>query len=261
VAPPLLTAAAAAAAIGATAAAAAAGLLFAPFVAEWGVTAMAERLLGDVTIMSYTSVNAHNLWWLYGPWRDADQSLVGPLSATHLGLFAFAGALSAVIVLAVRRHRERHLGLHAAQGLSLAALLAAAFFLLSTHLHENHLFAVLPLLLGAIAAAPPRNSALPRAWLILGGLTIGVAWNVAAHDYAWRQHWPLSLGADTPFVGDAPEQRLPRGEWLAGTIGTWWNLAFSAALAAFCCGGALQRLPWRRETTPPSSGESGRGRC
>ena len=256
----LLTGGVAAAACGALAATAVAAVLFAPFVAEWGVAVMVQRLLGDVTIMAYTSVNGHNLWWLFGPWRDAEVALVGPLTATHLGLLAFAVALLAVIVLAVRRHRGRHAGLHASQTLALAALLAAAFFLLSTHLHENHLYGALPLLLGAIAAAPPLNSARPFAWLLFVGLSLGVAWNVAAHDHAWRQCWPLASGADAPYVGDAPAQQLPRGEWLAGTIGTWWNLAVGAALAVFCCGAALQRLPWRRETTPPSPGDAGRGR-
>jgi len=256
----LLTSGVAAAACGALAAAAVAVALFAPFVAEWGVATMVERLLGDVTIMAYTSVNGHNLWWLFGPWRDAESPLVGPLTPTHLGLLAFAVAMVAVIVLAVRRHRGRHAGLHAAQVLALAAFLATAFFLVSTHLHENHLYGALPLLLGAIAAAPPQNSTRPLAWLLFAALSLGVAWNVAAHDFVWRQCWPFILGADAPFVGDAPDQRLPRGEWLAGTIGTWWNLACGAALATFCCGASLQRLPWRRETTPPPPGDAGRGR-
>lgn len=230
---------------GAAAAVATAALLFAPFIARHGLAAVAQRVAGDVTIMSYTSVNAHNAWWLVGPWRDSEARWLGPFSATQLGLALVLAALAALVALALRRDRQRRAGLHPAQLLAIAAGSAAAFFLLATHLHENHLFGALPLLLGAIAAAPAGSSSRRAAWMLFAALSFGVAWNVAAHDFEWRHAWPLSLGAGDPYLGDAPEQPLARGEHLAGTLGTLFNLASAAAFGAFLFGGALVRLAWR----------------
>ena len=230
--------------LGALASLATAALLFAPFVARFGVAEIGARLLGDVTIMSFTSVNAHNLWWLVGPWRDSERPGLLGVTATQAGLALFLAALAALIVLAVRRHRQRRAGLHAAQLLLLAGALAAAFFLLSTHLHENHLFAALPLLLGALAAAPAGNGARRPLVLLIAALSLGVAWNLVAHDFAWRHAWPFNAGEPRAYVGDAPEGVLPRGEHLAGTLGSWWNLLCGAALVAFVFGGGLVRLAW-----------------
>lgn len=254
----LLVGGVAATLVGGVAALATAALLFAPFVAEWGVADVAQRILGDVTIMSYTSVNAHNLWWLAGPWRDSDAAGFWSLTATQVGIALFLAMSATLIVLLVRRHRQRRAGVHAAQLLALGALLATAFFLLSTHMHENHLFGALPLLLGAVAAAPAGNGARRTAWILFASVAFGVAWNIAAHDLEWRQHWPLSIGADQPYIADAVAARLPRGEYLAGTCGAWWNLAAGAALAAFVFGRGLVRLAW--ETTPPAPDDSERGR-
>ncbi len=229
---------------GGLAALATAALLFAPFVATFGVREVAERILGDVTIMSFTSVNAHNVWWLVGPWQPSERPWLGTVTATEVGLALFLCALAALIVLLVRRHRARRAGIHGAQLLCIAALLAAAFFLLSTHMHENHLFAALPLLLGALAAAPPGNGARRSVRWIAALLAFGIAWNLAAHDFVWRHRWPFSIG---PIEGELPagsDGAMHGGERLAGTLGAWWNLLAGVALTAFVFGAGLMRLAW-----------------
>lgn len=230
--------------VGALASLATAALLFAPFVARFGVEAMAARLLGDVTIMSFTSVNGHNLWWLVGPWKDSEAPWLLGATATQVGLVLFLAALAALLVLAVRRHRQRRAGLHATQLLLLSGALATAFFLFATHLHENHLFAALPLLMGALALAPAGNGARRPLALLIAALSLGVAWNLVAHDFAWRHAWPFSSGDPRAYVGDAPEGVLAGGEHFAGTLGSAWNLLCGAALAAFVFGGGLIRLAW-----------------
>lgn len=246
---------------GALASLATAALLFAPFVARFGVEAMAARLLGDVTIMSFTSVNGHNLWWLVGPWKDSEAPWLLGATATQVGLALFLSALAALLVLSVRRHRQRRAGLHAVQLLLLSGALATAFFLFATHLHENHLFAALPLLMGALALSPAGNGARRPLALLIAALSLGVAWNLVAHDFAWRHVWPFSSGDPRAYVGDAPEGVLAGGEHLAGTLGSAWNLLCGAALAAFVFGHGLVRLAWSgalpAEREDGDAGESG----
>lgn len=233
--------------LGGLASLATAALLFAPFVAAHGARAVAERIVGDVGIMAFTSVNAHNVWWLHGPWRDSETPLVGAVTATHLGLALFLASLAALVVLLVRRHRARRAGIHGAQLLAIAAMAACAFFVLSTHMHENHLFGALPLLLGALAAAPVANSRRRHVARLVAALSLGIAWNLAAHDFEWRHCWPLSLGPAT--IGDGGPA-MARGEQLAGTLGALWNLATAAALAAFVFGAGLVELAWSRDDSP-----------
>ena len=243
--------------VGGLASLATAALLFAPFVAAHGARAVAERIVGDVGIMAFTSVNAHNVWWLHGPWRDSETPLVGGVTATHLGLALFLASLAALVALLVRRHRQRQAGIHGAQLLAIAAMAACAFFVLSTHMHENHLFGALPLLLGALAAAPAANSRRPHVARLIAALSLGIAWNLVAHDFEWRHAWPLGLGPQT--IGDGGTA-MARGEQLAGTLGALWNVAAAAALAAFVFGAGLVELAWSRDGAPRAAAPDDRPR-
>ncbi len=228
-------------------------LLFAPFLAASGVAVVAKRILFDVGIMSFTSVNAHNVWWLAGPWSDSEQPWLGPLTPRWIGLLLVGGFLAALLALGWRRHRARRAGLDAAQLLALAGGVVFGFFMLSTHMHENHAYAAIPLLMGALAAAPtggPARRALVRC---LALVTIGVVLNLVPHDFTWRDHWPFTLGAQTPYRADDLVHVLPLGEYVAGWFGTLWNLATCAVLFAWLFGAGLVRLPWRTELPAPAA--------
>lgn len=114
-----------------------------PFVAAGRSAALLRLLSAQVDAMPYASVNAHNLWWLVQggrPWAPADASLAGALSFRDASLALLAVFYAATLVH-LRRARD-------ARALPLAFASAAfGFFVLATHMHENHLFPAIPLLL------------------------------------------------------------------------------------------------------------------
>jgi Gpi18-like mannosyltransferase len=125
------------------AATAAWGALLVPFAVVGRFRELLGALWGQIDAMPYASVNAHNLWWIVGrgvPWVPASQRILGPLTCEALGLLLFgAFALAALVGL----HRSRD-----ARALPIAgASVAFGLFVLATHMHENHLFLFLPLLL------------------------------------------------------------------------------------------------------------------
>jgi len=147
-----------------------------------------RRVLLDLDAMPYTSVNAHNLWGLFGGWLPADAALFGPLSATAIGLVLFGAALLGLLLLLLRL--ERGAGVSPQQACVLGAAVSFSFFMLSTHMHENHLFVALPLL----AAALP----LGREWRrLFAFVTLAVLLNLALHDPELPGRWPFTLGGAT----------------------------------------------------------------
>jgi hypothetical protein len=173
---------------GAAAALATASVVFLPFVLAGEAGAVLRRVLLDLDAMPYTSVNAHNLWGLFGGWRPADAPLLGPLSATTIGLVLFGAALLGLLLLLLGL--ERGGGVSPQQACVLGAAVSFSFFMLSTHMHENHLFVALPLL----AAALP----LGREWRrMFAFVTLAVLLNLALHDPELPGRWPFTLGGAT----------------------------------------------------------------
>jgi Gpi18-like mannosyltransferase len=113
-----------------------AGLAFLPFVWIGRASAAARDLAFQLEAMPYVSVNAHNLWWLVGrgiPWTLADVRPAGLLTLRAWSLVLVA-AFYAATLAGLRRSRDpRTLPLAAASTMF-------GFFVLSTHMHENHLF-------------------------------------------------------------------------------------------------------------------------
>lgn len=148
-----------------------ASLALLPF---WGIGrlgALLRALLLQLDAMPYMSVNAHNLWWLLQggtPWIDARAKAIGPLSSEQLGIALFAVFYAVTLLRAWRSADER------ATRLAFASV-ALGFFMLSTHMHENHAFDVLPLLLLAGAACPR-----PRVFVALVSATLLA--NMLLHD-------------------------------------------------------------------------------
>lgn len=175
-------------------AALAALLLLAPFLLTGRGPALLDRLTRDLDAMPYTSVYAHNLWWLLGPWRDADAPWLGPLTPKALGLAAFAVA-SVVVLWAVGRRdaaADRR-GSAAARLLHAAAAVAATFFFLSTLMHENHLFVAVPLLL----AVAGRDRGLA---LLAAAASVACFANMFLHDLVVPRALPGWLAAPSPAL-------------------------------------------------------------
>ena len=236
--------------IGAAAAVGVALALFAPALVELGPRMLALRMTHDVGVMGWTSVLAHDVWWLVGPWKNADAPWLGPVTPKQVGLALVLAFVAALALRAWKLHRSRRRGLAREQGLALAGTLAFGFFMLSTHMHENHGFAAIPLLLAALAAAPAGNSARRElAWLV-AAISLGVLVNLAAHDPLLVDRWPLSLGGPSDYVADAPGRTFTAGEYAAGWLGTAWNLLAFAALCAWTFGGGIVRLPWSGKGDP-----------
>lgn len=115
----------------------------------------------------HPSANAHNLWWLFsgGHWQlrfDTEHVLGLPMYA--IGATLYIAAIGFALWF---RHRVR-----TPDGLWLtAALLALAFFMLPTEMHERYLFSFFALLLPACAALQKAR------WLYLA-VAVTFTWNI-----------------------------------------------------------------------------------
>jgi hypothetical protein len=211
-------------------------LVLSPFIATGRGPAVLHRLLADLNAMPFRSINAHNLWWLVGPWRSA----LGMPQAVGLGLFA---AVDALLLWHARRWLAAAGGSPAARGVGIILLAAAAvacFFLFVTGMHENHLFLAIPLLV-AVAGRRPG-----LAWMACG-CSLAVLLNMLLHDLHVLNDLPGFLGWPSPMRGPA---RRPY-TWLQ-LVGGYFDTALVATLAIATCVAA-----WRetRVASPPTMDE------
>jgi len=229
-------------ATGIGAALATAAVVMLPFVLTGRGGLVIQRLFRDVGLMPYTSVNAHNLWWLLAPWRPADRPWLGPLTPTACGLALFG--IAYVLILAKVYLIERELAGRpavlgrGAQPLSeqkhwylAAAGVAWAFFTFSTHMHENHLFALLPFLV--LLAGSGRR----WLWLCLfaaGGVLI----NMALHDLYLGEQWFRHWGGQTTYFHPDLKRMLSRFEL---TLSIANSVLLLALFALFLAWGARHR--------------------
>ncbi|MFN8094410.1 MAG: glycosyltransferase 87 family protein [Vicinamibacteria bacterium] len=203
------------AATGALASAAVAAAIVAPFAVEGRLGDILHAVFAQAEAMPYASVNAHNLWWLLCrglPWTEASARVAGLVTLRGLGLLLFA-ALGAATLWRLARSADSRAAYVAATSVGFG------FFVLSTHMHENHLFYGVALM--AFVAATTR-----RAGILFVGASLTLLLNMALHD-------PLATQLARPLV-PGPQLVLPRhGEpdpaiasslaaagypWLAGEI-------------------------------------------
>jgi Gpi18-like mannosyltransferase len=151
-------------------------LVLSPFLAAGQLAEVARAHLAMPGLHPWPSALAHNLWWLIYPASDeasfpSDRSpaLLG-LSPRGLALVMVTACAAWVTARLVRQPSPQRL-------VSLSALLAFAFFMLATQVHENHLYAMFPLL--ALGAAGSR---------FLRGVLLGTTLTFAAN-VALALHW------------------------------------------------------------------------
>jgi hypothetical protein len=201
-------------------------VVFAPFLVSGQMATVFRRVVGDVSLMPWTSSNAHNLWWALGAWKPADNPVLGPLSLTHLGLAAFGAAYLALLAAAWRARPVPVTKLPGATALLLSFGVAFSFFMLSTHLHENHLFFAIPLALALVPFDRPGERAFA---LLAGALTVGVTLNLALHDLVIPERFPFTLGGPTAVMNLHLKRPFFAGELAAIRFSVLWNLALYGA--------------------------------
>jgi hypothetical protein len=146
-------------------------LVLVPFLWIGRLGPLLRSLFVQLDAMPYASVNAHNSWWLVQrgtPWLDTREIAFGAVSYGVIGLALLAVFVTATLVRLARSDSDR--------GIRLAfASTAFGFFMLATHMHENHAFVVLPLLL-LVGWDEPR---VRRFYVLVSALFLA---NMALHD-------------------------------------------------------------------------------
>lgn len=131
-----------------------------PLLLTLGPARLAVGSFGSVAKYPYLTMNAMNVWWpvsrvMGGMVRDD----LGPVPMVYVGFAAFV--MAAIAILDSWRRRRSEL-----RTLEAAALLALAFFLFPTEIHERYIFPFFPF--AALVAVTDRR----WAWLT-GVLAIG----------------------------------------------------------------------------------------
>lgn len=133
-----------------------AALVLLPFALEGNFV----RILNDIffqhlDVMPYISVSAHNLWWIVATkgsvWTDSSTLLLDMISYKQLAILFFLMVYSFILLNANKKVFRADFDV-----LQTAALVAITFFVLSPHMHENHLFNFFPLAFIFMLASPQQ---------------------------------------------------------------------------------------------------------
>ncbi len=208
-------------ALGGLASAAVSALVFAPFVWSGDAAFVFARVRGDLDRMPFTAVNAHNLWGLLAPWQPAEEAVALFLTPTWIGLGLFGIAYAATLAGALRNRAD---GMAPSEAALAAGFVTASFFILATHMHENHLFLALPLL----AAALP----LGRPWpAVFAALSVAVLLNLVLHDPLIPGRAPFTWGGPTDWARPSHGRSFFLIEWLSVQAATVFTLVAYAGFA------------------------------
>lgn len=240
-------------------------LVFTPFLLAGEGTRTWQRVTGDVRLMAHTSSNGHNLWWLLGGWRDANAPMLGPLTATHIGLILF-GILYLAVLWRGHTWQRTPQGLTLKRVLGLALLVGYGFFMLSTHMHENHSFQTVPLALAILVAASAsrgvREALLrsPPGWLFLGATSCTLL-NLLMHDLVIVTWPPFSWGGPSENMNLHLKRPFLKGE----EVGIWISLLLNLSFFTWMIASAFRPSGWlgavetsHSDTDPSTLGRAGK---
>jgi hypothetical protein len=207
-------------------------LIFSPFLAGGDAVEVFNRVLSDIGAMPFTSSNAHNFWWLIGAWYYSEAPWIGPLTPTHLGLILFVLSYAALCWKAYRQYKFQDRTLSPAQILAVAAMVSFSFFIFSTHLHEHHLFATVPLL----ASFALRD----RVWRnVFACVSLGVFINCWLHDIPMdHPGWPYTIGGATSILHPP---YLDRPYFVGELVAIWLSVAFNLIVYSWAMLGMFRR--------------------
>ena len=205
-------------------------LIFSPFLLYADAVEVFKRVFADIGAMPFTSSNAHNFWWLVGAWYYSEQPWIGPLTPTHIGLILFLITYFVLVWKAWRQFKSQAGGLSPAQVIATAAMVSFSFFMFSTHLHEHHLFATVPLM----AALAFQD----RAWRnIFICVSVAVFINCWLHDIPMDSpHWPYTIGG---LTGIEHPPHFDRNYYVGELVAIWSSVIFNVLVYAVAMTGFL----------------------
>lgn len=171
-----------------------------PFILSNRTLDALRAIMNQVDASPYVSANAHNLWWILQgglPMIHADMPFVGALSYKICGIL-FSG-LFIIITLWKFWNSESRRALYFA-----AASMAFGFYILSTHMHENHLFGFFAI----FALIAFRDVRFRRLFYLLSGVFLAnlllhdpyINYVVGNHVSARRLNLPFSSLEDSPIA-------------------------------------------------------------
>jgi Gpi18-like mannosyltransferase len=145
--------------------------LLLPFIFEGRFKDVIQALVTQIDASPYVSANAHNLWWIVQgglPMIQVDTHLIGPFSYKEVGIL-LSGSFIAITIWKFWQSDS-------SEALYLAAAsIAFGFFMLSTHMHENHWFMMFPV----FAMIAFRKPLFKKLFYILSGVFLA---NLLLHD-------------------------------------------------------------------------------
>jgi Gpi18-like mannosyltransferase len=209
-----------------------------PFIVTGRGWDVLERIVRDLDSMAYTSMNAHTLWMLVGPWRASNEAIVAGVTPQTIGLLLFVIAMGLLLFRSWSWLKSQELGDadYLARLVVLAAAVYSSFYFFSTNMHENHLFLAAPLLL--LVAGRSRAFA-----LLAAGCAVATWFNMMIHDIdlPYLLPWPLSARSpllDPYLVYDSP-RNMTRHAYGDDLHFTWLQLvgiAGNMLLVMWVCG-------------------------
>ena len=216
--------------VGMTASILVGSLIFSPFLIYADATEVFKRVFADIGAMPFTSSNAHNFWWLVGAWYYSEQPWIGPLTPTHIGLVLFLITYLALAWKAWRQFVLQGGRLSPAQVIATAAMVSFSFFMFSTHLHEHHLFATVPLM----AALAFQDRAWRNTFICV---SLAVFINCWLHDIPMDSpHWPYTLGGLTSI--EHPPH-FDRNYYVGELVAIWSSVIFNLVIYAVAMTGVF----------------------
>ncbi len=208
-------------------------VVFFPFLLSGRLPGALRKVVLELDAMPYTSVNGHNLWWLVGPWRDASGPWLGPLTPQQIGWTLFLALYAMLLTRAWSWLGETSArDVYLVRLITLATAVTMSFFLLSTHMHENHMFLAIPLLL----AVAGRHPLLLR---LAVGASVAVFVNMVLHDLKLPYALPGPLSAPSPVHEPFYGRPLT---WLQ-LVGSFLNTLLVTAVTAGCVWVAWRGFP------------------
>ena len=168
------------------------GLVWLPYIIHgtyW--TSFSSITISTLVGEPYLSLNAANLWWLLSAAKGAaipsSTSLLRVVELRNLGLLAFIASYLFIIFRLRGGLSERSDLLFLA-----AASVGMAFFTLSTNLHENHMYVVIPLACFALGLGREIRA-------LVGVLSVTLLANLALFDSAVTRPLTAVFGRPLPL--------------------------------------------------------------
>ena len=205
-------------------------LIFSPFLIYADAVEVFKRVFADIGAMPFTSSNAHNFWWLVGAWYYSEQPWIGPFTPTHIGLILFLISYLALAWKAWRQFKSQEGRLSPAQVIATAAMVSFSFFMFSTHLHEHHLFATVPLM----AALAFQDRAWRNTFICV---SLAVFINCWLHDTPMDSpHWPYTIGG---LTGIEHPPHFDRNYYVGELVAIWSSVIFNLVIYAVAMTGVF----------------------